>query len=572
MGKVISFELKKLVSRIGIYILVVLLAGAVAVSVFAYNPTTSPNTNYELAGKTVSSMYNSFINDGIKDEYTGLVANISANAETYVTSSSNYSVFNNKQAITDIFNQLDTYCLTYAEIAGTDDYDILLIDINNGLETLRSTIDNALKYSKNKTGYYMLTSTSNYTKLFSTISDISMNFDTPVSHRFAGEKYVNEYRTTLINCLNKLVYPTLNNTAKKYTDSGQYYSIISMRMEEIEYKMEQLNKKVVADPSLDTSNKLKQELNTLFDRYVNCALIFNQSYSTSMCVDALYCVKGKTTRANLVGYNDISLYEQEELSVIYKYYIEHHCNSNDFANSLSITHTSNNKINAYDFTFFVMSLFSVVVIIYSIYLSARTISGEINNNTMRFTALRPIKRGTIFFGKFLAILIMSSIILLFGAITSFIVGGIMFGFETANILMIINSAHVVIAHPIAVLVLFVLSLILLVAFYSAITIMLSAFIKSDILVAIIGVVLYIVNLILPLFFGAGSWLRFYPGVNVNLFAYFSSNRLTGDNMLGKIFNNVVYHGMNLWISLVYIIGITALVLVIGKTIFKKRDL
>ena len=38
MRKVIGFELKKLVSRIGIYILVVLLAGLLVAGVFMYNP------------------------------------------------------------------------------------------------------------------------------------------------------------------------------------------------------------------------------------------------------------------------------------------------------------------------------------------------------------------------------------------------------------------------------------------------------------------------------------------------------------------------------------------------------
>ena len=291
-----------------------------------------------------------------------------------------------------------------------------------------------------------------------------------------------------------------------------------------------------------------------------------------MCTDALYSVKSKTDRNNLVGYSDVSLYEIEELKVKYEYYIEHHSNPNDFANSLSITHTSNSKINAYDFSFFVMSIFAVIVIVFAIYLSAHTISGEINNNTMRFTALRPIKRSSLFFGKYFAIAIMSFILLLFGTITSFITGGILYGFNSANILMTINSSFVLVAHPTVVLGIFVISLLLLTMFYSALTMMLSALVKSDLLAMIIGIIIYIVNLILPLFFGAGSWLRFYPGTNMNLFAYFGTTRISADSILAKLFNNVVYHGMNLWISLIYIIGITTILLIIGKTIFKKREL
>ena len=48
---------------------------------------------------------------------------------------------------------------------------------------------------------------------------------------------------------------------------------------------------------------------------------------------------------------------------------------------------------------------------------------------MRFTAVRPVKRGSIFFGKYFAIMIMSAILLLFGTITSLIVGGILIYFK-----------------------------------------------------------------------------------------------------------------------------------------------
>ena len=138
--------------------------------------------------------------------------------------------------------------------------------------------------------------------------------------------------------------------------------------------------------------------------------------------------------------------------------------------------------------------------------------------------------------------------------------------------MIINGSSVIVAHPIAVLLIFILSLMIMVLLYSAITIMLSSCIKSELLTMILSLVFYCINMILPLFFGANSWLKFYPFANINLFAYFGANRMTTDSVLSRLFNNVVYSGMNIWISLVYVIGITALVLLIGKTVFKKRDL
>ena len=571
MIKVISFELKKLVSRIGTYVLVLALAGLLVAGVFMYDPIKSKDNTISLVGETVTDMYSSFNNE-FKNTYVDMIEGVAEDASTYIKKSSQYSSLD-KVTIDGLFEKFDEYCLLYNEAsATTDEYNTLLVGINSSLENLKSTLDEALEYSQNKTGYYILSTTDNYKKLFGTLNDIILNFDSPISHKYAGERYYNEYRGELVECLNNLIYPSLSDTAQKYAKNGTYYSLITMRMDEIITKMENEYNKVLEDSIYDVDVAVKKELNVLFNRYVNSAEIFAKAYTSSMSFDALSSVKSKTDKANLVGYANVSIYEQKENATKYQYYIENNASEKDYANSFSITHTSNGETNAYDFTFFVMSLFSVVVVIFAIYLSANTISGEINNNTMRLVSLRPVNRGSLFMGKYISIIIMSILLLLFGAITSFVVGGILFGFSCANVLMIINGSFVIVSHPAVVLGIFVLNQLLLIVIYSAISIMLSSLIKSDLLSMIIGVVLYAVNLILPLFFGATSWLKFYPFTNINLFAYFGSNHLTSDSVLAKLFNPIVYHGMNMWISLIYVVGIPVLMLAIGKMVFKKREL
>ena len=571
MGKIIGFELKKLVSRIGIYILVVLMAGLLVAGAFMYEPIERDITPQSLVGDTVSEMYLNFTQD-LQQGYIDTMQSVSNNADTYVSSSANYEQSNSKKHINQLLTAFDDYCLLYIEATTSSEQNILLTGIKQTLAELKTALDDGLNPTKEATGYYILTTNNNYTKLYSLLNQTTANFTSPISHTFAGEKYDNELRAPLYECLNALVYPNLEETAKKYVAGGTYYTLISSRMEEIAFKMEQQYNKATLDSSLEDSKDIKNELNTLFNRYINCVDIFVTAYNSSMCVDALNAITNKTTRANLVGYDKVSLYNQEETALQYQYYIENHASVSDFANGLSMTHTSNEKINAYDFTFFVMSLFAVLVMIFAIYLSAHTISGEISGNTMRFTALRPVKRSSLFFGKYFAIVIMSLILLLFGTVTSMTVGGILYGFESANILMIINSSWVFNIHPLIVIWIFVLSLLLNIALYSALTIMLSSMFKSDLLAMIVSVVIYVVNLILPLFFGMTSWLKFYPLANVNLFAYFGATSVTTDSILSKLFNNIVYQGMNIWISLIYVFGITTILLLIGRHIFKKREL
>ncbi len=572
MGKIIGFELKKLVSRIGTYMLVVLMAGLLVAGVFMYKPTERDTTPYTLVGETVSERYSNF-KDDLQQNYLDTMQAVANSANTYISSSSNYMNSNNKQYITQLYNSFDDYCLLYMDsTVSNEEKNNIVNSINQTLSDLKTALDDGLNPTKEATGYYILTTNDNYTELYSLLNKTTINFTSPASHSFAGQKYSNELRIPLNKCLEKLIYPDLSTTAKKYVEGGAYYTLISSRMEEIAFKMEQEYNKITLDNALNKNKDIKIKLNTLFNRYINCVDIFKMSYDSAMCVQALNVVTNITTRSNLVSYGNISLYHQEEHSLQYQYYIENHASESDFANGLSMTHTSNGKINAYDYTFFVISIFAVLVIVFAIYLSAHTISGEINSNTMRFTALRPVKRTSLFFGKYFAIMIMSFILLAFGTITSMTVGGILYGFESANILMIINSTWVFSIHPLAVIGIFVLSLWLMTALYSALAIMLSAIFKSDLLAMIVSVMIYVVNLILPLFFGITSWLKFYPLANINLFAYFGSTSVTTDSILSKLFNNVVYQGMNIWISLIYVLGITTILLLIGRHIFKKREL
>ena len=206
---------------------------------------------------------------------------------------------------------------------------------------------------------------------------------------------------------------------------------------------------------------------------------------------------------------------------------------------------------------------------FAIYLASHTVSGEISNNSMRFTAIRPVTRGSLFFGKYFAIVIMSAILLLFSTVTSLCVGGIIYGFDSLKILMVFNGNTIFVAHPLLVITIFTLSNMLLIMLYTAVAILFSTALKSELLAMLISVIMYAGNLVLPLFFGATSWLRFYPLVNVNLFAYFGSTRLASDSVISQLFNTVVYQGMSIWITIVFIIGITTILLALAKIIFKK---
>lgn len=573
MRKIISFELKKFVSRIGIYILAALLAGLLVASYFMYKPEHPEFTSPALAGETVSDMYTKF--QSLKIENDEIFNSISLEANSYIPDSSNYNKYNDKQTLMELLKDFDNNCLLYdtysnksTSLATGEELSALRRAIKKSKDALYDEIfKNVFTYKKDDASYYILTTNQNYSKLKTLLNSVSISETT-----FDSKTYIDEYKTPIYDCFNNFVYPNLSKIAQKYVEGGVYYNLVTSRMEEIEYKIEQEYLKVALDENLNESALIKQNINSLFAKYDNCLKMFEKAFNSSICVNALNSVTSKSDRANLYAYESIDLYEQEELEAKYTYYLENNASENDYGNSLSVTHTSNEKTTAYDFTFFVMSIFTIAIILFAIYLASHSISGEISNKSMRFIAIRPISRGSMFLGKYFAVIIMSAILLIFSTITSLCIGGIMYGFDSAKILMVMNGNNVFVAHPLLMIGLFTLSNFLMIVLYTAIAMLFSTIFKSELLAMLFSIIIYAGNIVLPLFFGVTSWLRFYPLANINLFAYFGSTQPASDSMLAKLFNNVVYQGMSMWITLIYIVGITALLLLISKIIFRKRQL
>ena len=65
MFKVVSAEIKKMVSKPGIYILAILLAVILILGVFIYRPTIYEDTAIEIQGETVIDVYNEFYGNGV---------------------------------------------------------------------------------------------------------------------------------------------------------------------------------------------------------------------------------------------------------------------------------------------------------------------------------------------------------------------------------------------------------------------------------------------------------------------------------------------------------------------------
>lgn len=202
------------------------------------------------------------------------------------------------------------------------------------------------------------------------------------------------------------------------------------------------------------------------------------------------------------------------------------------------------------------------------------ISGEIKEGSMRYLAIRPVSRTSLFFGKMLSIIFMSVILILFSSIISLLVGGVIYGFDTLPILTIFNGSTAITLHPIGMLSIYLVSLILELTVYLSIAMLLSTLVKSDLFSVTLVLVIYLLNILLPLFIvGPNTWLSFYPFSHINLYSLFGSSLyLLNNNPFASLLGTKVYATTNIFLTISIIALIIIICNIISSRVFKRKEL
>ena len=88
--------------------------------------------------------------------------------------------------------------------------------------------------------------------------------------------------------------------------------------------------------------------------------------------------------------------------------------------------------------------FDLFILIYVIMLSGSIVSEEFNKGTIKFLLTKPYKRSTILTSKLLTVLLAIPLIVLFMLIIELIIGGLIFGFSSLSVPVVIyNAGHII---------------------------------------------------------------------------------------------------------------------------------
>lgn len=578
MFKVISAELKKMVSKPGIYVLAILLAIILVLGVFIYNPTVYSTSNITLTGSTVMEKYTYFIGEGS--------GSIKLQADSSITDASNkilsYTIDGKTQEenIEDLYDTFIMYYNNYREAAYNDTPANVITTYRNNLVNALNSLNTAITTGVNNSSagaYTILTTRSNYDRYTSAYESVRTLFSTNTSNiADICQEYEDSYRNDFTSSIDALIYPTLSEELiRDYTvnEEGTKLHTELSRLNEINDSIQSIYNEVRDGTKDNESISVMQELEDLANLYMNTASTFTNLVNYELLSNAFSFVN-TNDQLDLLYLENETQYNSNTLLIRYDYLFDNNKTENDYAHPLTIGVTSNDEINAYDYAYFILRLFSFIIIVYAIMSACHAIAGEIKEGSMRYFAIRPVNRLTLYFGKFLAIILMSLIMIIFSAIIAVCVGGAVYGFSSASILTIFNSSTAIVIHPIVMLIIYLVSLLLELIVYTSIAMLLSCLFKSDLFAVTLMIVLYLLNTLLPVFVtGANSWLTYYPFSHISLYSLFGSSIYAiSNNFLNMLLGAKVYAGTNIGLTITVIVLFVVIINLLATVAFKKKEL
>ncbi len=581
MFKVFRAEIKKMISKPGIYVLAVLLAVILVLGVFIYKPTIVKDETLEFTNKSALENYNRFLSEDGNNGYK-----ISADKSITITINklNNYTIegTNYNEYISSQINSFNIALANYRNYSNLplEDRDEAIKQarrnaVVNTLNNLYSTINSGINLATFGS-YPIITSKANYEnleRLYKLSYDLLRQDTNEVGK--VCEEFDKKYKNDLFQSIDNLTYPRLaDNTFTTYTstEKNTRYSKLLQRLDDTLADINALVEECKKD-----NNSLKAEniskMAELCTKYVNICNLYSSLVEYELVSNALGSVS-VNNQIDLLHLNNRSEYDTNTNLIKYIYLFDNNKTNADYARPLTIGVTSNGDINAYDYSYFILRLFSFVIIAYAIMTACHSIAGEIKEGSMRYFAIRPVSRANIYFGKILAIFTMSTIITIFSTIIAFFVGWSIYGIGSLNILTIFNSANAIVIHPFVMVLLYVASMLFELLIYVSIAMLLSTLLKSDLLSVTLVLLLYLVNTLLPMFVGGiNSALTYYPFSHISLYALFGSSIYApANNFFNLLLGAKVYVGTNIIVTSCVILAIILIVNIASSQIFKKKEL
>ena len=590
MIKLFKAELKKIFLRPGIFVMTALLAVILALSYLLYIPMPRNSTEISISKNTVSEIYNYFS--------TGEMDYSKSNSLSYVESTkslidsyrSNNETSNVQKLTTDI-NTINDNIYSLIDRLGR----VLSSPTSDGKEIANTLINNLKPSVCDFSNYFSsLISTTNplilvnsetaqdITITLNSLADILTLTTQPTQETYSNIRdklnlynvstSANEYELNITSGIESIRDIVIN---QQFLDTLQteYYDVGVARLAVISQNIDEFYSTINGNYELEGSTEKKEELNQKISFYYNTCKQLNQ-----IVLSKIYLNIGQDYTdfefSKFNGLENFNRYESEQSLSRQEYLFDQNKMEYDYAVPFSFTSTSNFETNAYDFLYFVLELFSFIIIIYCVVIGSSMIAGEQNNGTLKLLAIRPYKRSKIMTSKILATLFFAFVFTLLSTIITFIAGGFMFGFNSAPILCVFNASTAFELSPIILTIIYLMALLLKIFTYIVLAFTISTLFRSYVGAVTVSIFCFFGTAILNLFVTSNNVIKFLPLNNLDLFRYMGGGTFansTGSNIF-NIFASPILPDMSFIFSLINIIITISVLLMITYLVFKNRDI
>lgn len=552
-------ELKKIILRPSIFVLVGLLVLVVSINGFFYKSTNNSSTTIGLSGSSVSEIVTKWSGDGnyTKAYYLNKVTNAETGAGSFIA---NINATNSaSQVLNEKCDSLETLLNEYKTAIDSENLTNMFTcssAIKSKISELSAVYQNYINASKPQ----VLTSTSNYFKITNALTDSknqldSLNASSPVaSHSFAyaqinTQKYFSKLKTNINNCK----FVSLSDTLK--TEVQSYYNKAIARLEVINTQITELPD---STKSADINN-----IKLLIAKYVDVTEQVNQAVSDS------YYLNISDKLNEYYGFPDFNEYQTREECTKALYLLTNNSYSSNYAVAFNLSTNSNEKTNAFDFMFSTIQPVMFVIIVFLVIIASTSVGGEFSNGTIKLLLVRPYSRKKILSAKITASTIFASFFIFLSMLVSLIIGGIMFGFNSLPILCIFNSTTAFVIEPLVLTLILFICLVVKAIIYINLGVLVSALFKNSVGSIVLTMFIYFFGLIANMFFSGVSWFKFLPFSHFDLFNYFSPQIAV--DQIQRIFVS----GLNqssIFISLGYSAVVLLILTVVSFEVFKRSDI
>lgn len=582
MNKVFSAEIKKTLARPAIWILTVLIAIVLVLSALLYKPAERDDFRLSLSGGTVSEINVNF-NKLNNDSLTPLTQQLDAYLQNYMTDSQ--TEINLKALIAAVTSpEITSNGGLFAKYNQDCDIPGISISVLNAdkknvydkLVEMRIYLYTQLDLANNSI-YYALTSTEDYRNIKIMLDEIERLFssatttNTTEDHKNVRSLFISrDYKNKLNDIPGKIIFPEISVSTREYLENKQ--TTFHTRTTDYQTQISDLVKEVQKDiDNMDNKTENIIKMRELTDSYYQTINTYNKFLKSAINNECLKDISVKTIE-KLKFFEGYSDYTQKENLTKLTYLFDNGKFETEYAQPFVTGTSSNYEKNAYDFSIFAMQIISVLLIVYCLAIASTSIAGEINGGTMKYLAIRPVTRTSIFFGKLTSNLFMCFILALFSFCASFIVGAVLYSVESMPMLLVINASAVVTMHPLLAFLIFFGCFMLELLVYLIIGMFLSAILKSQTSAIVLSITFYFINILLHFIAPFAQGLKYYPFANLDMFKYFGSGSIQTQSIFAKIFNSPLYNSCSIWQPIIYITASILIFTLIATLTFKKREL